>query len=149
MGRAGEWNVGQLIRERYGRRALLVGFTTYDGTVSAASDWGGPVEQKRVRPAREESYEALFHESGREAFWIDLADWKAVAGLAQPRLERAIGVIYRPDTELASHYFQANLCEQFDAVIHIDHTRSVEPLERTTFWEKGEVEVPETYPTGL
>lgn len=148
MGHHGEWNVGQLARETYGRDAVLVGFTTYDGTVSAASDWGGSVERKNVRPARPESYEALFHHAGRESFWLDLRrDAAASQALRDPRLERAIGVIYRPESELTSHYFHATLPEQFDAVIHFDRTRAVEPLDKTSGWETGEA--PETYPTGF
>jgi len=141
----GELNVGQLIRERFPRDAFLIGFTTYHGTVTAASDWGDPAERKRVRPAIRESYEDLFHQSGIEKFWIDLRQSRpAVKSLEGPRLERAIGVIYRPETERLSHYFHANLARQFDAVIHIDETRALEPLERTSIWDKGEL--PETYP---
>jgi erythromycin esterase-like protein len=145
MGARGELNVGQLARQRYGRDAFLIGFTTYEGTVSAASDWDAPVERKRVRPALAGSYEALFHEAGIPGFWLPLG--AASPALREPRLERAIGVIYRPETERASHYFTARLAEQFDAVIHIDSTRAVEPLERTVAWQRGEP--PETYPTAL
>src|SRR5207253_6705124 len=140
MGRRGELNVGQLVRERHDRKAVLVGFSTYTGTVTAASDWGGPAERKRVRPALPESYEALFHDLGLPDFLLTLrgdpevAD-PEVAVLREPRLERAIVVIYRPDTERLSHYFQARLADQFDAVIHFDETRAVEPLERTAKWE--------------
>ena len=148
MGRRGELNLGQLVRERGRNDAVLVGFTTYDGTVTAASDWDSPVERKRVRPALRGSYEALFHETGLGNFYLDLGGETAKV-LEAPRLERAIGVIYRPDTERQSHYFNASLSRQFNAVLHYDHTRAVEPLERTPAWEKGEVEVPETYPTAL
>jgi erythromycin esterase-like protein len=144
MGRRGELNIGQLARERHGSRAFLVGLTTYDGSVSAASSWDAPVERKRVRPALADSYERLFHELGVPSFWLPLAETPA---LDEPRLERAIGVIYRPETERASHYFGARLARQFDAVIHIDHSRAVEPLERTVGWQRGEP--PETYPTAL
>jgi erythromycin esterase-like protein len=143
----GEWNVGQLVRERHGRGAVSVGFTTYEGTVTAASNWDAPAERKRVRPALPGSYEALFHDAGLDRFLLPLRDGgPAAAGLTQPRLERAIGVIYRPETERASHYFHASLPAQFDAVLHFDRTRAVEPLERTSEWEAGEV--PETFPTG-
>ncbi|HEU0023565.1 MAG TPA: erythromycin esterase family protein [Thermoleophilaceae bacterium] len=146
--RRGELNIGQLARERHGGAAMLIGFTTYDGTVSAASNWDAPVERKRVRPALQESYEALFHHAGIPAFWLPLGEYgPAAAPLSEPRLERAIGVIYRPETERASHYFAASLAGQFDAVIHIDRTRAVEPLERTVAWQRGEP--PETYPTAL
>jgi erythromycin esterase-like protein len=145
MGRAGEHNVGQLVRQRQGRDAMLIGFTTYSGTVTAASDWDAPAERKNVRPALPGSYEALFHSVGRPCFSLALCDGGELAtGLREPRLERAIGVIYRPETERLSHYFQARLADQFDAVIHFDETRAVEPLERTAEWETGEA--PETFP---
>lgn len=148
MGQVGEWNIGQLVREKYGREAALVGFSTYAGTVTAASDWGGPAERKRVRPGLPGSYEALFHQVGIPRFLLSLReDNPAVAGLRDERLERAIGVIYRPDTERISHYFEATLPYQFDAVIHFDETHALEPLDRTAEWEQGEV--PETYPTAL
>lgn len=150
MGRRGELNLGQLVRERLRDEAVLVGFTTYAGSVTAASDWDAPAERKRVRPAFRGSYEALFHDTGLGNFYLDLAaDSAAAAALGTRRLERAIGVIYRPDTERQSHYFEADLARQFDAVLHYDRTRAVEPLERTPVWERGEAEVPETYPTAL
>jgi erythromycin esterase-like protein len=138
LGQAGELNIGQLVREQHGRDAFLIGFTTHTGTVTAASDWGGPAERKRVRRSLDGSWEKLFHESGRPHFVI------ATEGLGGRRLERAIGVVYRPETERMSHYFEAELPRQFDAVIHIDDTRAVEPLELTSEWEA--VELPETYP---
>ena len=144
----GELNVGQLVRQRYGREAVLVGFTTYTGTVTAASDWDEPSERKRVRPALAGSYEALFHEVGVPKFLLTLRDGgQAASVLRGPRLERAIGVIYLPQTERQSHYFDARLPEQFDAVIHLDETRALEPLERHALWETGEP--PETFPTGV
>ena len=144
----GELNVGQIVRERYGRECVLVGFTTHTGTVTAASDWDEPPERKRVRPALAGSYEALFHESGAGNFLLNLRDDERVSkALRGPRLERAIGVIYLPHTERQSHYFDARLSEQFDAVLHFDETRSLEPLERHAVWETGEP--PETYPTGV
>jgi erythromycin esterase-like protein len=148
MGQRGELNVGQLVRERYGRDAVLVGFTTHRGAVTAASDWGGPAERKRVRPALSGSYEAIFQATRLDRFLLTLREGGAATeGLREPRLERAIGVIYRPETERASHYFHARLPDQFDALIHFDETRAVEPLERTGEWEKGEV--PETFPFGV
>jgi erythromycin esterase-like protein len=148
MGTGGQLNVGQLVRQRYGRDALLVGFTTFAGTVSAASQWGAPVERKRVRPGLPGSYESLFHEVGIPNFLLDLrANEQVAALLSTPRLERAIGVIYRPDTERQSHYFDASLSKQFDVVLHFDETRAVEPLERSPMWV--DAEVPETYPTAL
>ena len=148
MGAAGELNVGQLVRQRYGREARLVGFLTYHGTVTAASDWDEPAQRKVVRPGLPGSYEAVLHESGLGNFLLDLApSTPDVAALKEPRLERAIGVIYRPETERASHYFRAALPQQFDAVLYYDRTRAVEPLERTGLWERGEI--PETFPTAL
>jgi len=148
MGLRGEHNIGQLARERFGLGAVLIGFTTCTGTVSAASDWGAAVERKRVRPPRDDSVEAIFAAVGHDAFWLRLRDdGRAAEELFQPRLERAIGVIYRPENELASHYFETHLSEQFDFVVHFDETRAVEPLERTVEWQRGEP--PETYPTAL
>jgi erythromycin esterase-like protein len=144
MGRRGELNVGQLVRERYADQALLVGFTTYTGTVTAASNWDEPPERKWVRPALPASYETLFHDVGLPRFLLALRGGTLSAELSQRRLERAIGVIYRPETERLSHYFHADLPGQFDAVIHLDETHAVEPLERNPVWEEGEV--PETYP---
>jgi erythromycin esterase-like protein len=151
MGEGGELNVGQLVRERHGSEALLVGFTTCTGTVTAATDWDAPAERKRVRAALPESYEALFHTVGVPRFLLPLRDGgQASASLREPRLERAIGVIYRPETERQSHYFYARLPDQFDAVLHFDETRAVEPLERTARWQKEETgEAPETYPSGM
>ena len=148
MGTSGELNVGQLARETYGLDAVLVGFSTYAGTVTAASNWDEPAQRKRVRPALEGSYEALFHEMGVPNCLIDTAANADVHSLLrQPRLQRAIGVIYRPETERLSHYFHARLADQFDAVLHYDVTRAVEPMERSGSWEKGELA--ETYPSGL
>lgn len=148
MSRRGELNVGQLVRERLGRGALSIGLTTYSGTVTAASDWGEPAERKRVRPALAGSYEELFHATGLPRFWIDLRERnEAVDLLGTERFERAIGVIYRPETERLSHYFEARLPDQFDAIIHLDETRALEPLERTSEWDRGEL--PETYPSAL
>jgi erythromycin esterase-like protein len=142
LGQAGELNVGQLVRERHGRhRTLIVGFTTYTGTVTAASDWDGDPERRHVRPALPGSWEELFHE---HVLSHALVDPGRTPGR---RLERAIGVVYRPETERISHYFHARLADQFDAVIHLDETHALEPLERTGRWETGEV--PELYPWGV
>jgi erythromycin esterase-like protein len=146
MGDRGELNLGQLARMRHPGATALVGFTTYRGTVTAASAWDSPAERKRVRPALPESYEALFHGVGEPRFRLRFAGG-ASAALRAPRLERAIGVIYRPESERQSHYFSAQIASQFDAVVHIDETRAVEPLERTAGWELGEP--PETYPSAL
>lgn len=147
MSRRGELNLGQLTRERRPREAFLIGFTTYEGTVTAASAWDAPAERKIVRPALPESFEALFHSLDVPRFLLDLSSPAAIDELLQPRLERAIGVIYRPETERQSHYFVARLAAQFDALVHIDETRAVEPLERTAGWALGEP--PETYPSAL
>ena len=145
MSARGELNVGQLVRERFGGESFGIGFTTNSGTVTAASDWGEVAERKRVRAALKGSYEELFHAVGLASFWMDLrARNEATALLRDERLERAIGVIYRPETERFSHYFEARLADQFDAIIHLDETRALEPLERTSEWDMGEL--PETYP---
>lgn len=145
MGRHGEYNIGQLAREQFGDQAFSVGFTTYHGTVSAASGWHGMVERKKVRDALPESYEALFHALEIPQFMLMLAGNESV--VPQQMLERAIGVVYQPQTERLSHYFDAQLARQFDAIIHCDATRAVEPLEKTTQWISGEL--PETYPFGM
>jgi erythromycin esterase-like protein len=148
MSRRGEVNLGQLVREKYSTDAVLVGFTTHHGTVTAASDWGGPAERKNVRTSLAGSCESLFHAALPERFWLDLrGESEAAAGLRAPLLERAIGVIYRPETERISHYFHARLAEQFDAVLHLDETRALKPLEYTAEWEAGEL--PETFPFGV
>ncbi|MFD1733135.1 erythromycin esterase family protein [Deinococcus malanensis] len=126
MGRRGELNVGQLIRQRYGPAALLVGFTTHTGTVMAATEWGAPGRVMQVRPSLEGSYERLFHDTGIPNFLLDLS--RGPQGLQQERLERAIGVQYLPASERSSHYFQTNLPRQFDMVLHFDTTRALQPL---------------------
>lgn len=146
--RHGEWNIGQLVRDAFPHQSRLVGFSTYEGSVTAAAGWHLPPQRKRVRPALEQSYERLFHEVGIPSFWIDLRSQSpGVEALRAPRLQRAIGVVYRPETERQSHYFTARLSDQFDAIIHFDRTRAVEPLERTSTWDREEA--PETFPVGL
>lgn len=148
MGEGGELNLGQLVREWIGARAKLIGFTTHTGRVIAASDWGGPAECKRVRPSLGGSWEELFHRVDLPRFFLPLYPGSEVCAVAtKPRLERAIGVIYRPETERQSHYFQARIGEQFDAVIHIDETQGVEPLAGVGSWRMDEV--PETFPSGV
>lgn len=147
MGERGEWNIGQLARTRYGADAFLVGFTTHQGTVTAASNWGEPAERKRVRPSLAESYENLFHDVGLDRFLLKFGNDDRPRTPRRARLQRAIGVIYRPETERASHYFHANIRAQFDALIHIDETRAVEPLERVGAWDDDEI--PETFPSGV
>ncbi len=130
MGETGELNLGQLARERFGAQSVRVGFTTYDGTVIAAREWGAPGEQRDVRPSIPGSYGYVFHATGLPAFFLALRGGAAAGALRDRRLQRAIGVIYMPATELQSHYFHAVLPEQFDAVIHWDRTRAVQPLAR-------------------
>jgi erythromycin esterase-like protein len=145
----GQLTLGQLARQRDAARTTLIGFSTYSGTVTAASNWDRPAERKQVRPALPHSYEQLFHRVGMPAFSLclrDLADTAAVAALEEPRLQRAIGVVYKPDSERQSHYYYVKLAQQFDAIIHFDHTRAVEPLERTA---RERDDVPETFPTGM
>jgi len=144
----GELNVGQLVRQRYNSDSRLIGFTTYAGTVTAADDWDGPAERKRLRPALASSVEELLHEAGERDFLLHFGVARRSADtLRSARLERAIGVIYRPGTERRSHYFQARIADQFDAVIHADETRALEPLERTACWDRNEP--PETYPSAV
>ncbi|GAB3231782.1 erythromycin esterase family protein [Mycolicibacterium hippocampi] len=148
VGADGQLTLGQLAREHYGEDTRLIGFTTYQGTVTAASEWGGIAERKSVRPALNGSVEELFHETGRAEFLVSAAISHAVREpLDGVRLGRAIGVIYQPATERQSHYYHVRPGDQFDAIIHIDSTRALEPLEVTSTWSKGET--PETYPTGL
>jgi len=148
MAQRGELNLGQLMRERHAHDVVLVGFSTYAGTVTAASEWGGEAERKRVRPALPDSYEALLHATEIPAFLLcPLGTSASGRVLREPRLQRAIGVIYRPETERQSHWFAACASQQFDALVHIDVTRAVEPLERAGLWELGEP--PETYPSAL
>jgi len=148
MGTRGELNVGQLIRQKYGDKAVLVGFTTYTGTVTAAQDWDDPGEQRRVRPALPDSYELGFHEAGMPCFFLDFrGDASKTELMNSPHLERAIGVVYRPETERVSHYFLADMRRQFDAVFHFDETRALEPLEKPERWH--EIEPPETFPSGI
>ena len=148
VGSEGQLTLGQLVRERYGGECRLIGFSTYAGTVTAASEWGGIAERKAVRPALNGSIEELLHEAGRTSYLISpLLAHAAEEPLSMVRLGRAIGVIYLPATERQSHYYHVRPRDQFDAIIHIDRTRALEPLERTSGWHEGEI--PETYPTGL
>ena len=148
MGDRGEWNVGQLLRDRYAGDAVLVGFSTYRGWVTAATEWVDPPERKRVRDGLAGSWEDVLHRTGTERFAVGLRDNAGLRTLASPpRLQRAIGVIYRPETERQSHYFHTRLPDQFDAMIHIDETNALEPLDKGTVWTTGEP--PETYPSGV
>jgi protein-L-isoaspartate(D-aspartate) O-methyltransferase len=147
MSARGELNIGQLCREQWAEDCYLIGFGTNAGTVAAASDWGGPMQIKQVRPAHAQSVERLFHLSEVPALCLPLRagyhdDLRR--GLMTPRLERAIGVIYRPETELASHYFETVLPRQFDEYIWIDETSAVTPIATDSL--EG---VPDTYPFGV
>ena len=144
----GEHNIGQLSRSRFGEDAALIGFGTDRGTVAAASDWDGPMEIKRVRPARDDSYEGRSRDANIPAFFLETGPGqkdRVRADLAEPLLQRAIGVIYRPETELLSHYFQAELSRQFDAWIWFTETRAV-AAQKTAYAAAGP---DETYPFGL
>jgi erythromycin esterase-like protein len=143
----GELNVGQLVREHYGDDAALIGFGTHGGTVAAASDWGGEMEVKQVRPSHPESFERLFHDADVPACLLDFTRDRNIAvrrRLQEPRLERFIGVIYRPETELVSHYAEASLPQQFDAFVWFDETTAV-----TSLPARQKAGMPETYPFGL
>lgn len=149
MSTRGELNVGQLCRARFKDAAYIVGFGTHSGTVAAASDWGGPMQRMQVRPSHPESYERVCHDAGIPAFLLHLREPRRQAlrdELMASRLERAIGVVYRPETELLSHYFQAVLPHQFDEYIWFDETEAVEPLVVAA--QPGP-DLPETYPFGV
>jgi erythromycin esterase-like protein len=147
MGEHGEINLGQLARERYQKDVRLIGLTTHAGSVTAAADWDAPTHHMRVQPSLPASYEALFHTLGLERFMLTFEDEAVCEALTIPRLERAIGVVYRPETERVSHYFTAQLCRQFDMVLHFDRTHALEPLE--TWANISAPDLAETYPTGL
>lgn len=147
MSARGEFNVGQLARQNYGNDAYLIGFGTHHGTVAAASQWDGPMEVKAVQPSHPQSYERLFHLTNKPGFLLPLssgADEAVVRELSKPRLERAIGVIYRPETERYSHYFEARLPQQFDEYIWVDKTSAIKPLS-----VKSLEGMPDTYPFGV
>ena len=150
MGAQGEWNVGQLVRERWPGECALIGLSTFQGSVTAASAWDGPAERKRVRDGLPGSHERLLHDCGMERLWLALKDNPALAQLLRcERLQRAIGVIYQPATERQSHYFHARLPAQFDALLHIDRTHALRPLVPEPLWHGGQGEVPDTWPSGL
>lgn len=148
MGRRGEINIGQLVAEKYGRSGLRIGFSTSRGTVTAATDWDTPSRTKTIRAPLPGSYEELFSRLEKKSFYLDLTvENEAVDVLRQERLQRAIGVIYRPETERISHYFHSSLPRQFDFMIHIDETEAVIPLPAHIRRKPGEMD--ETYPSGL
>jgi erythromycin esterase-like protein len=146
MAEAGELNLGQLARQRWGAAVFNLGMTTHTGTVTAASDWDRPVERKRVRPALPSSVEAIFHGTGMPSFALDLRRDAVREAFGEPHLSRAIGVIYHPATERVSHYFHTRLSDQFDAVVHVDETTAVEALPEVS---RDPVDLAVTYPTGV
>ena len=148
MGQRDEFNIGQLARERYGNAVYLLGFSTYSGTVTAASNWKEMAKRKHVIPALPNSYEHMFHQMEQPNLLLFFSSKnKQAEPVDRLHLQRAIGVIYRPETERASHYQYVNLPRQFDALIHLDPTSAVRPLDLTETWEVGEL--PETYPSGI
>ncbi|HEX2777947.1 MAG TPA: erythromycin esterase family protein [Gemmatimonadaceae bacterium] len=147
MGARGELNLGQLLRERYDDAVLSVGFTTHTGEVTAARDWDARAETRTVEPSLANSYERLLHDSTIDRFYLDVDAPPVRRALREPRLERAIGVIYRPETERQSHYFHARLSDQFNAVIHLDETTAVRPLDEALVTD--DEELPETFPSSL
>jgi len=147
----GQLNLGQLVREGWPlAESFLLGFTTHSGTVTAADDWDLPPRTLQVVPSRDDSVERLLHDAGAERYALVLrgAGDALREALARPMLERAIGVVYRPDTERWSHYFRARLANQFDAVVHLDTTTALRPLDLAVAPEPVEAEA-ETYPSGL
>lgn len=148
MANRGELNIGQMVRHHYGEKALLVGFSTCRGTVTAADEWDAPAERKKINEPFVGSYEEIFHHVNHKQFLLNLMeDNEAIDLLMEPRLQRAIGVIYRPDTERYSHYFYSCLPEQFDFILHYDNTTAVKPLAENMEYHQGELD--DTYPSGL
>lgn len=148
MGERGQWNLGQLLRQHYGQEVFSLGMSSYTGTVTAASDWDEPAQRRRVRPGLAGSWEDLMHQADADRFLLTLRGNETLIQLTRAqRLQRAIGVIYRPETERHSHYFMTRLPGQFDAVLHIDHSHALEPLDKGPVWVTGEV--PETFPSGV
>lgn len=152
MGEGGELNVGQLVRERRAELgpAFLLGFTTHAGTVAAAHQWDEPPHHMTVRPSHPDSHERLLHDALPATFWLPLDGNEGMRdALHVNLLERAIGVIYRPDSERMSHYFRADLPRQFDGVIHVDESHAISPLDPPHHWPKHEPALPDTFPSGL
>ncbi|HEY8559002.1 MAG TPA: erythromycin esterase family protein [Pyrinomonadaceae bacterium] len=147
MRQRGEWNVGQLVREQFPEETVNLGFTTFTGTVTATDNWDEPARLKRVREGLNNSYERLFHQIGVPNFFLNLRDEETRGAFRGELLERAIGVIYRPETERVSHYFYCDLARQFDGVVHFDRTRAIEPLDKVASWTHEDA--PETYPEGI
>jgi erythromycin esterase-like protein len=151
--RRGELNIGQLVKEKFGSQARLIGFGTHKGTVAAADDWDEPMRIKKVQPSLPGSYERMAHESEADRFLLDLREGQVGGNvreaLMEPRLERFIGVIYRPETERWSHYSEATLPKQFDGYVWFDETRAVTPLPGEQRPGEAAPREEETYPFGL
>jgi len=148
MGDEGQLNLGQLVRERHADApCFMLGFTTHEGTVTAASDWDAPAERKTVRASLPDSIERVLHDTGIGNFLLPLRTHPELAEPLGRRLERAIGVLYLPESERLSHYFEAEVARQFDALIHCDHTHALHPLDKSPHWTHAQI--PETYPTGI
>ena len=149
MGQRGEINVGEILKDRHGKQVVSIGFTTHSGTVTAASNWAEHSQKHTVIPALSGSCEDLFHKVGIGDFFLNFRNSSSVSEVLKDELlQRAIGVVYRPDSERISHYYFESLSVQYDGLVHIDHTRAVEPLENKSLWEHG-LEAPETYPSGM
>jgi erythromycin esterase-like protein len=149
MGAGGELTLGQLMRQRHPREVMLIGMTTHTGAVRCAREWDGSSMPDRVRPSLPGSWVAVFHEVGLPRFYVTAAALARASGGSVERLHRAIGVVYRPDTERTSHYYEARLAEQYDVVIHVDTTHAVKLFDVTTPFEPLVDGLPETFPTGL
>jgi erythromycin esterase-like protein len=151
LGDDGEITLGQILRMRYPDEVALLGFTTHDGTVECATDWDEPPMIERVRPSLPGSWEELFHATELARFFITSTALKRHVGENVRRLHRAIGVVYRPDTERRSHYYHARLADQYDVIVHLDTTRAVTPLDKQAsgLTSAETHEMPETFPTGI
>lgn len=149
QGDDGQITLGQVARQRHPGEVALIGFTTHEGSVIAADDWDEPPERMVVRPSLSGSWEQLFHDAGPARFYITAGDMHRVIGPRAERLQRAIGVVYRPASERRSHYLRARLADELDLVIHIDSTRGIAPLDTVEAGYTPAHEVPETFPTGV
>jgi erythromycin esterase-like protein len=151
MGDDGQVTLGQLMRERHPDEVALVGFTTHAGTVECAEDWDEPPKRERVRGSLPGSWEELFHDAGIARFFVAGAALRRSVGERAERLHRAIGVVYRPETERRSHYYHARLADQYDVIVHLDETHAVRPLDHDDAGATAAEthELPETFPTGM
>jgi len=151
MSEAGELTLGQLMRQRHDGQVALIGMTTHTGGVRCAVDWDEPAKIERVRPGLPGSWEDVLHDVGIPRFYVTSSQLRRTLGdRPERRLQRAIGVIYRPDTERRSHYYPADLASEFDVVLHVDETHAVRALDRaSTTPSAGEPDLPDTFPTGM